>query len=223
MIFERNLTREESELIQQIEAFVREKHRHEGGHDYSHILAVTDYAIQIARAIPEEVNPFVLICGALFHDIGWIGTVTGVMHGLRGATVTEEYFASAGVSDDLRRRIKRVVVRHTASSHLPPETVEEKIVWDADGLEALGLIGMLRGIIGGRGSIEDILTARIRYGTKYFDHLCFEETRRIGEKLQEQTEMVVQRFQEALEARKEQIEELELPYVERQPAPLSQS
>ena len=132
-MFERNLTRREVELIQDAMAFIKEKHGESEQHDYSHILAVVNYAMQIAQAIPEEVDPFVLICGALFHDIGWIGTVTGVMHGLRGATVTDEYFAATWVSEEVRRRIKRVVIRHTITSHLPPETVEEKIVWDADG------------------------------------------------------------------------------------------
>jgi hypothetical protein len=201
-------------------AFIKEKHGESEQHDYSHILAVVNYAIQIAQAIPEEVDPFVLICGALFHDIGWIGTVTGVMHGLRGATLTDEYFAATWVSEDVQMRIKRVVIRHTISSHLLPETVEEKIVWDADGLEGLGLMGMLRGIIGGRGSIEDIVTARIKYGAKHFDRLYFEESRRIGNKLQEETATVIGRFEEALDVRKKLIEELDLPYVEREPAPL---
>jgi uncharacterized protein len=218
-MFERNLTRREAELIQDAMAFIMEKHRESEQHDYSHILAVVNYAIQIAQAIPEEVDPFVLICGALFHDIGWIGTVTGFMHGLRGATVTDEYFAATWVSEEVRRRIKRVVIRHTITSHLPPETVEEKIVWDADGLEGLGLMGMLRGIIGGRGSIEDIVTARIRYGNKHFDRLYFEESQSIGNKLQKETAMVIQRFEQALKTRKEQIAELELPYVEREPIP----
>ena len=35
-MFERDLTRKEFEIIQEIEGFVREKHRHEEGHDYSH-------------------------------------------------------------------------------------------------------------------------------------------------------------------------------------------
>jgi hypothetical protein len=215
-MFERDLTRREVELIQDAVTFIREKHKESEQHDYSHILAVVNYAIQIARAIPEEVDPFVLICGALFHDIGWIGTVTGLMHGLRGATVTDEYFAATWVSADVRKRIKRVVIRHTITSHLPPETVEEKIVWDADGLEGLGLMGMVRGIIGGQGSTEDILTARIGYGTKHFDRLYFEESRSIGKTLQAETEMVIQRFEEALNTRKKLIAELEVPYVERE-------
>ena len=173
-MFERDLTRREVELIQDAMAFIKEKHGESEQHDYSHILAVVNYAIQIAQAIPEEVDPFVLICGALFHDIGWIGTVTGVMHGLRGATVTDEYFAATWVSEDVQIRIKRVVIRHTISSHLLPETVEEKIVWDADGLEGLGLMGMLRGIIGGRGSIEDIVTAQKLNPESEYDVIEFE-------------------------------------------------
>jgi putative nucleotidyltransferase with HDIG domain len=89
-MFERKLTRKEVELIGEIEALIKDKHGQAQGHDYSHVLQVTRYAIQIAGAIPDEVNPFILICGALFHDIGRIGTVTGVLHGLRGATIADE-------------------------------------------------------------------------------------------------------------------------------------
>ena len=64
------------------------------------------------------------------------------------------------------------------------------------------------------------MTARIKYGTKHFDRLYFEESRCIGNRLQEETETVIRRFEEALETRKKQIEELDLPYVEREPVPL---
>jgi len=72
-MFERKLTRKEVELIKEIEAFIKDKHSQAQGHDHSHVLQVTRYAIQIAEAIPDEVNPFILICAALFHDIGRIG------------------------------------------------------------------------------------------------------------------------------------------------------
>jgi len=147
-MFERNLTRREVELIQQIEEFVREKHRHEQGHDYSHVLAVTDFAIHIAEAIPEEVNPFILIVGSLFHDLGRVGTHTGVLHGLRGATLAREYLTATWVSPSDREKILRIVARHTPTTMIPPESVEERIVSDADALDRLGLMGMLRGLVG---------------------------------------------------------------------------
>ncbi|HID63782.1 MAG TPA: HD domain-containing protein [Anaerolineae bacterium] len=213
-MFERNLTRREMELIEDIREFIKEKHSQSERHDYSHVLQVVRYAIQIAKAIPDEVNPFVLICGALFHDVGWIGTDTGVLHGLRGATIVDEYFDSTWVSADVKKRIKRIVIRHTATSMMAPQTVEEKIVWDADGLDGMGLIGILRGLVAEQGSIEEILTDEFRESRKTYDRLYFEESRRIGKELHEETIEVIRSFKRALDHRLKAIEQLALP-VER--------
>jgi uncharacterized protein len=213
-VFERNLTRREMELIEGIQEFIKEKHNQSERHDYSHVLQVVRYAIQIAKAIPDEVNPFVLICGALFHDVGWIGTDTGVLHGLRGATIVDEYFDSTWVSADVKKRIKRIVIRHTVTSMMPPQTVEEKIVWDADGLDGMGLIGILRGLVAEEGSIEEILTEEFRESRKTYDKLYFEESCRIGKELHEETVEVIQSFKSALDHRLKAIEQLALP-VER--------
>ncbi len=212
-MFERLLMRREVELIEDIARFMEVKHRDQKAHDYAHVLAVVNYAIRIATAIPDEADPFVLICGAFFHDIGWIGTITGVMHGLRGATVADEYLASTWVPADARRRIKGVIVRHSITSGLWPETVEEKIVWDADGLAGLGLLGMLRGIIGGAGSMEEIIEACLRFAGKHFDRLYFDESRRLGQELHAETEQVITRFEAALALRKEHIADLQLPVM----------
>jgi uncharacterized protein len=202
------------ELIEGIQKFIKEKHNQSERHDYSHVLQVVRYAIQIAKAIPDEVNPFVLICGALFHDVGWIGTNTGVLHGLRGATIVDEYFDSTWVSADVKKRIKRIVIRHTVTSMMPPQTVEEKIVWDADGLDGMGLMGILRGLVAEEGSIEEILNEEFKESRKTYDKLYFEESCRIGKELHEETIEVIQSFKSALDHRLKAIEQLALP-VER--------
>ena len=213
-MFERKLTRKEVELIKEIEAFIKDKHRQAQGHDHSHVLQVTRYAIQIAEAIPHEVDPLVLIGGALLHDIGRIGTITGVLHGLRGATIAEEYLESTWVSADIRGKISRIITRHTPRSMIPPRSVEEKIIHDADALDRLGLMGMLRGIMGKHGSIENILTDRMQKREGDYDRLYLEESQRIGEQLQAETIEVIHRFREALDKRAEQIAHIEWP-VER--------
>jgi len=90
-MFSRNLTEKEIEMIGIIEGFVREKHAHNIGHDYSHIIEVTRRAMEIAQMVPESVDPFILICGALFHDLGRVGVSTGAMHGVRGAAFAEQF------------------------------------------------------------------------------------------------------------------------------------
>jgi len=213
-VFERKLTRKEVELIKEVETFVKDKHSQAQGHDYSHVLQVTRYAIQIAEAIPDEVNPFILICAALFHDIGRIGTITGVLHGLRGATIADEYLESTWVSADVRKKISRIITRHTPTSMISPMSIEEKVIYDADALDRLGLMGMLRGIMGKSGSIKGILTDRMQKRAGDYDKLYFEESQRMGERLQAKTVQVIKGFREALDKRAEQIAHIEWP-VER--------
>ncbi|MDQ4075945.1 MAG: HD domain-containing protein [Chloroflexota bacterium] len=198
-MFERNLTRKEVELIEQVEEFIREKHKADTGHDYSHVLAVTSYAIQIARSIREEVNPFILIVGALFHDLGRTTTHTGILHGIRGATFVEEWLNSTWVSPSDRETILRIVARHTPTTMIPPETIEERIVYDADALDRLGLNGMLRGIMGKQGSTEAILEDRMRKRLGDFGKLHFEASREIGQSKHHETLQVVGRFREMLD------------------------
>jgi uncharacterized protein len=212
-MFTRNLSEEEVAIIGKIEVFVRDKHDKLQGHDYSHILAVTHYAIEIAKRIPEPVDPFVLICGALFHDIGRVGTKTGRLHGLRGATITLEYLRAIGIEDEIREQIVRIVVRHTETSMLPPETVAERVVFDADDLDRLGLIGMLRGMMVGDvdQSMEGIIENRLEKRKKDYERLHFQVSRELGRKSYEETLKLIDFIRNSLDRRWTEISNLDLP------------
>ncbi|AZR74056.1 hypothetical protein BBF96_12015 [Anoxybacter fermentans] len=207
----RSLTLKERKLIQEIETFIRDKHRHSEGHDYSHVLEVVRYSLKIAKAIEEPVNPFILICGALFHDIGRIYDEEGTLHGLIGGAITDMYLKSTWVKEEDACKIVRIVVRHTATSRIPPETVEEKIVYDADGLDRLGLMGMIRGVMGKRGSIKEILENRSRKRLLDYKRLYFDVSREIGEKLYNETLEIVAQLLNALETRLKDINDIQLP------------
>ncbi len=212
-MFTRNLSEEEVAIIRKIEVFVRDKHDKLQGHDYSHILAVTHYAIEIAQRLPDTVDPFVLICGALFHDIGRVGTRTGRLHGLRGATITEEYLRAIGIKDEIREQVVRIVIRHTVTSMLPPETIAEQVVFDADDLERLGLMGMLRGMMVGNvdRSMEDIIENRLEKRKKDYQRLHFQASRELGQKLYEETLQLIDFIQDSLTQRCSEIGKLNLP------------
>lgn len=212
-MFTRNLSEKEVAIIRKIELFVKDKHNKLRGHDYSHVLAVVQYAIEIAKQIPDPVDPFVLICGALFHDIGRVGTVTGRLHGLRGAAIAEEYLRAIGIEDEIREQIVRIVVRHTHTSMLPPETVAERVVFDADDLDRLGLMGMLRGMIVGdvNRSMEDIIENRLKKRKKDYEMLHFQASRELGRKLYEETLQLIGFIQASLNQRCIEIQKLNLP------------
>ena len=211
-MFTRNLKKKEIEIIHAIEDFIRDKHDTLQGHDYSHVLAVAHYAVKIAKRITEPVDPFVMICGALFHDIGRVGTQTGRLHGLRGATITEEYMRAVGIEDEIREQIVRIVVRHTETSMLPPETVAEKVVFDADDLDRLGLMGMLRGMMVGAvsRSMEDIIENRLQKRKKDYERLHFQASREIGRELYEETLKLIDFIQNSLSQRYLKIKKLDL-------------
>jgi len=212
-MFTSHLSEEEVAIIRKIEVFVRDKHDKLQGHDYSHVLAVTKYAIEIAQRIPDSVDPFVLICGALFHDIGRVGTITGRLHGLRGATIANEYLRAVGIGDEMREQIVRIVVRHTETSMLPPETVTEKVVFDADDLDRLGLLGMLRGMMVRNvdWSMQDIIENRLEKRKKDYQKLYFQASRELGQELYEETLQLIDFIQDSLNKRRHEISKLNLP------------
>ena len=212
-MFTRNLSEEEVAIIHEIELFIRDKHDKLQGHDYSHVLAVTHYSIEIAQRIPEPVDPFVLICGALFHDIGRVGTFTGRLHGLRGATITEEYLRAIGIGHETREQIVRIVVRHTETSMLSPETVAEKVVFDADDLDRMGLMGMLRGMMVGSAdhSMEDIIENRLEKRKQDYQRLHFQASRELGRKSYEETLQLIDFIRDSLKQRYTDISKLTLP------------
>ena len=213
-MFSRNLTEKEIEMIGIIEGFVREKHARSIGHDYSHIIEVTRRAIEIAQMLPEPVDPFILICGALFHDLGRVGVPTGAMHGIRGAAFAEQFLKASWIDKETGKKIVRIITRHTPTSHMPPETMEEKIVYDADTLDRFGWIGILRGIMGKTGSIEDIIEKVIAKRSQDYELLIFEESKEIGREAHENSIFFLNELRRALRERSKEIRELSLPGAE---------
>lgn len=210
-MFSRNLTEKEIRMIKVISEFVREKHSRCLGHDYSHVLQVTKDAIEIGEKIAEEVDPFILICGALFHDLGRVGVDTGVMHGMRGAALAEQFLKASWIDKTTGKKILRIITRHTPTSHLAPETIEEKVVSDADTLDRFGWIGLLRGIMGKKGSIEEIIERVIAKRSKDYNLLLFEESKRMGERARRETLYFLGELRKALAERSREVETIPLP------------
>jgi uncharacterized protein len=208
-MFSRALTNEEKRWLKELETFVEEQHADLGSHDYSHVLQVTEFAIEIANNIEEQVDPVVVICGALLHDIG--RTVSYKMHGLAGGAMAEELLESLPLTNEQIMKITKVIVRHTAASHVPPQTVEEKIVYDADGLDRLGTMGLLRGFVDKKGSMMEVLERYMAKRVKEYDNLFFPISQKIGKELDTEMRQLIKLFTKRLNERKQTIEQLRLP------------
>jgi hypothetical protein len=94
---------------------------------------------------------------------------------------------------------------------LPPESPAEKVVFDADAVDRLGWVGVMRGIMGKRGNIESILEKTLRKRSQDYFKLHFDVSKELGKDLYEQSVMLIEGLRKALDERIEEIEKIDLP------------
>lgn len=110
------------------------------GHDFWHTLRVYNNAKAIAEK--EECNKEVVCLAALLHDFDDV-KITNSTEKLENATkwLMENNYPEEGIG-----LIKRIIngVSFKGTDTRVPETIEGKIVQDADRLDAIGAIGITR-------------------------------------------------------------------------------
>lgn len=209
MVFKRKLSKEEEKILEKVVDFVEEKHHRAEGHDYSHVLEVCKHSIEIARKIKEPVDPFVLLAGALLHDIGRVGAKSGRFHGLDGGARAEEFLESLIKNSAAIHRITRIIVRHTPTSHIAPQSTEEKVVSDGDTIERLGFMGMIRGIMGKKGTMEEIIEDRVHKRLADYDKLFFDVSKKMAAPQYKETVNLSKTLKSKLKKRLSEIKEIE--------------
>ena len=140
----------------------------------AHAKAVSDLALQFTNN--TLVNRDLVLAGAMLHDIGR-GVTHGIDHAQRGAALAR--------SLDLDERIVSIIERHIGAGMtadecslerlIPrdcmPETVEEKIVANADNLVHEDRPGTIEGTIGGAFRLKRRIRKRIY--RLYLEMECF--------------------------------------------------
>ena len=113
------------------------------GHGFDHVLRV----LNSARAIQAEVggDRFVVDLAALLHDVGDAKFHEGVE---RSGEFSREILSGLGVANDVIQHVVQIVdnISFRKRSDAAELTLEGKIVQDADRLDALGAIGIVRTI-----------------------------------------------------------------------------
>ena len=169
---------------------------------------VTRTAIQISKNIDDPIDPFIVIAGSLLHDIGKTTNDFANFHGLFGGSIAEEFLEGLEIENSLSEKICRVVVRHTPTSSIPPVTPEEKVVYDADTLDRLGLMGLLRGFIGKEGSMQEILEKYMARRQLDYEKLNYDYSRDLGMMGAQELEGFSHVIQKRLDDRMSSIEDI---------------
>jgi uncharacterized protein len=118
-----------------------------GCHDWDHTERVLALARRIADA--EEADEEIVSAAALLHDIGRKeeSIADGALcHAERGAELAEKYLRSCDYDPATVQRIVHCIAAHRFRNSLQPETLEARILFDADKLDSIGAIGIARAL-----------------------------------------------------------------------------
>lgn len=119
----------------------------DSAHDREHIYRVLYTALDIAQT-EADVDYDVLIASCLLHDIGREAQFRdpAVCHAQAGAEQARAYLLQNGYDAAFAERVAACIRAHRFRSDREPESIEAKILFDADKIDATGTLGIARTI-----------------------------------------------------------------------------
>jgi uncharacterized protein len=115
-------------------------------HDMGHINRVEALCLEIQKE--EGGDPLILRLAAILHDVGVLKEhEEGGDHALYSAEIASEFLGKAGLEKELIKAVANCILTHRFSGGKSPDTIEARILQDADRLDALGAVGIFRAIL----------------------------------------------------------------------------
>ncbi len=115
-------------------------------HDWHHVRRVERLAETLCERHPDPADERVVRLAVYCHDIGRTKEDRGEIddHAAWGAREAADILRDCGADAATIERVQRCVRSHRYSNDVEPETLEAKLVCDADNLDALGAVGIAR-------------------------------------------------------------------------------
>jgi len=166
--------------FEEAKEFVRKKFEDEerdASHDFSHVERVLKYCEIVGRK--ERADMEVLRYAALFHDYSRESPrKTKIDHAAKAVRevrrILPRFLPPKKVIE-----VQRAIMTHSKECEKDPETLEAKVLWDADKLDAIGPTGvaryMVRGGIRGWG-IEQTIKRGLEKLDKIWERSFYTET-----------------------------------------------
>lgn len=160
----------------------------DSAHDKEHIYRVLYNALEIARA-EREVDYDVLITACLLHDIGRKEQFENpaLCHAVVGSEKAYCFLVEQGFGEKFAEKVGHCIRAHRFRKSMQPESLEARILFDADKLDVTGALGVARTLMYKGDMAEPIYTrlpdGRICDGTENAEPSFFREYRFKLEKL----------------------------------------
>jgi uncharacterized protein len=122
--------------------------RSRGSHDWDHTLRVLRLAERIGTT--ESADLLVVRIAALLHDIGRTGQDEAngrLCHAEYGARLAQPLLAKLPLREQQKQNILDSISSHRFRGEKVPDTIEAKVLFDADKLDAIGAVGVARAFL----------------------------------------------------------------------------
>jgi len=116
----------------------------DGSHDLAHIHRVFKNALKIQAG--EGGDPQILAAAVLLHDCVAVEKSSPLRSQASrlAAEKASGILAGLGWSEAKIAAVAHAILTHSFSANIPPETLEAKMLQDADRLDAIGMVGVAR-------------------------------------------------------------------------------
>ena len=177
--------------ILKVRRFAQKNSQQDDIHGFSHVERVYEMCTKMGKDLNANVR--ILKISALLHDVGRIkpekyNKLTS--HAEVSAEMALEFLSASEISlsqEDIDR-IVHAIRAHSFSNDVIPETLEAKILSDADKLDALGAIGLYRTIgftVQNEGGISTVIEHLENKILKLKDQMYLDVSKEIAEKRQQ--------------------------------------
>ena len=137
------------DIIKEITAIAKPYfHDSRGSHDWEHSKRVMKLAIHLAK--DESANTQVVQLAAILHDIGRQAQDESngrLCHAEEGAKLAADILNKYPLPKTIRENIVHCIKTHRFRNAHEPETIEAKVLYDADKLDSIGAVGIARAFL----------------------------------------------------------------------------
>ncbi|MFO7796202.1 MAG: HD domain-containing protein [Promethearchaeati archaeon] len=178
---------ERKQILMSIKKYAEKNSIDNDIHGFKHVERVFDLCLEIGKN--SGANIFILKIAALLHDIGRIREKESLNtnHADLSAKMALEFLTKNNYNfkkneiDNIIHSIKA----HSFSNNIKPNTLEAKILSDADKLDALGAVGLYRTIgftLNNKGNIRSVIQHLKEKILKLPNNMILDESKKIAQR-----------------------------------------
>lgn len=132
-----------NKIIQETKKYSKQMSIKDLHHGFEHSQRVRNYALQLAKN--QKADKLVIEISSYLHDIGR-GHEKEEYHTQTSAKLAKTFLSTQNLPKEKIHKIIHCIETHSRKKlhRKSPQIIEAKILYDADGLEMIGAVGLLR-------------------------------------------------------------------------------